>query len=91
MAISAVDVLIGARLAKDDRARDHFEGTEELAVNTESVPRRIARIICRVADTIGVTGLELELGDSGEESTFDLRLTTRTGSWSWSTRGTRQM
>jgi hypothetical protein len=88
MAVTAVDVLIGARQAKDDRSRDHFASAEEPAVNSENVPGRIARMIDRIADTIGVTGLDLQLGKSGEENTFDLRLTTRTGSWSWSTRST---
>ncbi len=57
-------------------------------MNSENVPGRIARMIDRLADSIGVTGLDLQVGKSGEENTFVLRLTTRTGSWSWSTRST---
>jgi len=86
MAVTAVDVLIGAQLAKDDRSRDNFARAEELAVNSENVPGRIARILSRIVDTIGVTGLDLQVGRSGEGNTFDLRLTTRNGSWSRSTR-----
>ena len=61
MAVTAVDDPFWIELSFPCRSRDNFARAEELAVNSENVPGRIARILSRIVETIGVTGLDLQV------------------------------
>jgi hypothetical protein len=85
----AVDVPSGARSRRTSVSSRPFCEHKELRVNSEQrLPGRIARIINRLRAIADAIDLDFQVVKNGKGNTVELRVTTRWGSLSWSSRST---